>query len=135
MIKKLPILLLTASVIVSTGCVTRQAVQVSSHHHVSPTTKVSLYFSASDRARIKSYYTYHYRDMRRIPPGHRKRPARKFHRHHALPRHLSYTRLPHDLERHLPPLPRDYIRVRIGEEIAIMNTRTRVIYDVMWFLE
>ncbi|WP_040726837.1 hypothetical protein [Thiomicrorhabdus sp. Kp2] len=135
MLKKLTVILLSSSVLLASGCATSQSVKVSSHHQVSPSTHVSLYFSSSDRARIKGYYLYNYRDMRRMPPRHKKRHTRNFERHHALPRHLSYTRLPYELERHLPPLPRDYIRIRIGEDIAIMNTRTRVIYDVMWFLE
>jgi len=75
--------------------------------------------------------------MKRIPPGHIKRKGRKFQRHHALPRSLAYTSLPYALERRLPTLPRGYIRIRIriGDDIAIMNTRTRIIYDVMWFLD
>ncbi|BCN92388.1 hypothetical protein THMIRHAM_01730 [Thiomicrorhabdus immobilis] len=137
MLKTLSIILLGTAVLASTGCVTRQSVQVSSHHNVGPNTKVSLYFSTADRMRIKQYYTYNYRKPHPhgMPPGQQKRQYRHFHRHQALPHNISYSRLPYELERHLPPLPRDYVRIRIGEDIAIMNTRTRIIYDVMWFLE
>ncbi|MDX1353543.1 MAG: hypothetical protein R3254_11075 [Thiomicrorhabdus sp.] len=135
MIKPIMVILLSSSVLFSSGCTTSQSVKVSSHHKVSPTTKVSVYFSANDRARIKGYYLYHYRDMRHPPGIYKKHHSRNFKPHHALPKHIHYSRLPYNLERHLPALPRDYIRIRIGEDIAIMHTRTRVIYDVMWFLE
>ncbi|WP_321325151.1 hypothetical protein [Thiomicrorhabdus sp.] len=134
MLKKSIVVLLSSSVLLASGCVTSQSVRVSSHQQVSPNTHVSLYFSSNDRARIKGYYLYNYRDMYR-KPGHRPRHVRSFKHHHALPRNVHYTRLPYELERRLSPLPRDYIRIRIGDDIAIMNVRTRIIYDSVWFLE
>lgn len=128
------VILLSSSVLLLSGCITSQTVKVSSHQQVSPNTQVSLYFSRNDRARIKGYYLYNYRNVHH-KHGHKVRHVRKFKHHHALPRNLRYTRLPYDLERRLRPLPRNYIHIRIGDDIAIMNTRTRIIYDSIWFLE
>lgn len=114
------------------GCVSQQSIHVKSKHQVSPYASVSLNFSAHDRSRIKGYYLYNHR---KIPPGQLKKYKRNYKRNHVLPKHIKYSHLPYSLERQLLRLPRDYVRVQIGNDIAIMNSRTRVIYDIIWLLE
>lgn len=133
--KALPILFAAASMTLLGACSPySSSVQVRSNHQISPNTRVSIAFSSHDRVAIRDYY---YRDYKkkRVPPGHYKRRGRPFQKHQPLPQHTQYQPLPYELERRLPRLPADYIRIRIGEEFAIMNTRTRVIYDVMWLFD
>lgn len=58
-------------------------------------------------------------------PGHVKRPR------DSLPPGLSYRYLPVVLERRLSRLPDGYVRVIVDTDIYIMNTRTRVIFDIL----
>lgn len=58
-----------------------------------------------------------------LPPG--------LARNDRLPEDVEYKPLPRDLEQRLPPLPsRDYIRVRVGTDLPILNKKTRVVIDV-----
>ncbi len=59
-----------------------------------------------------------------LPPG--------LARNDRLPEDVQYEPLPRDLERRLPPLPsRDYIRVRVGTDLLILNKKTRVVIDMV----
>lgn len=126
--------LLIISTLLLSGCYPYSSVQVKTQHQINPNTTLSLYFSDVDRARIRHYYVNHY-GFKKVPPGHLKRKGRPFQRNKALPSFLRYQSIPYELDRQLRPLPQGYIRIRVGEDIAIMNTRTRVIYDVMWFFD
>jgi len=132
--KKILLLATLSSLVVLAGCSPYSSVQVKTQHRISPSTTVSLYFSDSDRSIIRNYYVNYY-GFKRVPPGHYKRRGRPFQRHQPLPPNMHYQPIPYELNRRLPPLPQGYIRIRIGEDIAIMNTRTRVILDTMWFLD
>jgi len=58
-----------------------------------------------------------------LPPG--------LARHDRLPDDVRYEPLPRDLERELPPLPsKDYVRVRIGTDLLILNKKTHVVLDI-----
>lgn len=58
-----------------------------------------------------------------LPPGLAKRDR--------LPEDVEYETLPRDLEAKLPPLPSpDYVRVRVGTDFAIMNKKSRVVFDI-----
>jgi len=39
--------------------------------------------------------------------------------------------LPYALDQRLSPMPPEYVRIIIGTDIAIMNTRTRVVVDLL----
>jgi len=68
-----------------------------------------------------------------LPPGLAKRDSLPpgLARHDRLPDDVKYEPLPRDLERQLPPLPsRDYVRVRVGTDLLILNKKTRVVLDV-----
>jgi hypothetical protein len=92
--------------------------------------RVSLAFSDYDRQRIFNYYGHPRKHHKPIPPGYYKR----YQKHRPLPGRYASRPLPYELNRHLTRLPRDYAYVLIGNDIAIMNLRTRVLFDILWFV-
>ncbi len=132
MSKKVLLLALASASILLSGCVTTQPVGVRTH---SSGVSSSFYFSDTERSRIKGYYLYNRPYSKRTPPGHRKQYSPRYQRHQVLPHGIPYNRLPPHLESRLPRLPAGYIRIVVGNEVMIMNARTRVIYDVFFGLE
>jgi hypothetical protein len=97
-------------------------------------TRVAISFNAHDRELIHRHYRKHKKRMppglakkKRLPPGLQKQVKRKGH----LPPGLQGRSLPHDLESKLSHLPDGYVRLRIGADLVIMNTKTRVFIDVL----
>jgi hypothetical protein len=94
--------------------------------------RVEVVFSDSDRYAIRDYY-----GRRHLPPGLAKRSSlppglqKQVQRRGQLPPGLRGDRLPDELEVRLSRLPEGYVRLRVGVDIVLMNTRTRVITDVM----
>lgn len=92
---------------------------------------VEIAFSDRDRSLIRGYYRYH------LPPGLAKRSSlppglqKQVMQRGQLPPGLRAKRLPNELEVKLSPLPTGYVRVRIGTDVVLMNTRTKVIVDVI----
>jgi len=69
-----------------------------------------------------------------LPPGLAKRRSLPpgLARNDRLPEDVEYQPLPRDLERRLPPLPSpDYVRVRVGTDLLILNKKTRVVIDMV----
>lgn len=114
------------------GCVAHPVSTQTSVHVRDDNLRMHLIFSDYDRNYIYKYYGYpNKRRYKKIPPGHYKR----LERHRPLPSSYHYRPLPWELERRLSPLPAGYIRVIVGNDIAIMNTRTRVLYDILWEIQ
>jgi len=92
--------------------------------------RVAVSFSNQDRRFINDYY---HSKRKRLPPGLAKKGKLPpgLAKRQVLPRGLSGRGLPSDLLRRLSPIPRDYIRLRVGTDIVIMNRKTRVIFDVI----
>jgi hypothetical protein len=95
---------------------------------------VHVAFSDHDRAVIRDYYRGDYRSLPpglakkgKIPPGH----AFKMRRQEGIPPGVAWEYLPPDVERRLSRLPDGYARIVIGADVAILNTRTRVVLDVI----
>lgn len=95
---------------------------------------VRVAFSDHDRAVIRDYYRDYSRSLPpglakkgKVPPGH----AYKMQRNQGVPRDVAWQHLPPDVERRLSRLPEGYARIVIGADAAIMNTRTRVVVDVL----
>ena len=88
-------------------------------------------FSDRDRSMIREYYRDH------LPPGLAKRSSlppglqKQAKRRGQLPPGLRKERLPKELDVQLSPLPTGYIRIRIGADVVLMNTRTQVVVDVI----
>jgi len=76
-----------------------------------------------DRGLIESYYKPGKKKRKGSPPGLARRDR--------LPPGLRGDFLPSDLEAKLSPLPSGYIRVRVGQDIVLMDGRTRVVFDIL----
>ncbi|HKK05750.1 MAG TPA: hypothetical protein VKA50_07875 [Gammaproteobacteria bacterium] len=116
-------------------------------------TQVDVGFNEHQRDIIRRYYAQHRRAHEReyererghghgrgrngLPPGLAKRERlppgleRQVERRGKLPPGLQTHPLPRDLERRLPALPENYVRVRVGTDIVLMNARTRVVIDMV----
>lgn len=95
---------------------------------------VRVAFSDRDRVVIRDYYRDYYRGLPpglakkgKVPPGH----AYKMQRQHGVPPDVRWQYLPADLERRLSRLPDGYARIVVGADVAIMNTRTRIVVDLL----
>ena len=93
---------------------------------------VEVVFSERDRTLIHEYYR-----RRHLPPGLAKRSSlppglqKQVQRRGQLPPGLRGKGLPDELEVKLSRLPKGYVRLRVGVDFVLMNTRTRVIVDVI----
>ena len=91
-----------------------------------------------DRAVIRDYYTQAKSKKPKkkdLPPGLAKRGGDLppgLAKRDKLPPGLQSEPLPGDLETKLSPLPESYVRVRVGQDIVLMDKRTRVIFDVVY---
>ena len=99
--------------------------------------KAVMVFGDGDREKISRYYKSRVK-RKALPPGLAKKeklpPGLEKHieKHGKLPPGLEGRRLPHDLDRTLTRLPEDYVRLKVGGDIVLMNEKTRVVFDVIW---
>lgn len=94
---------------------------------------VDIHFTNGDRTLIKNYYK-KLRKKKGIPPGLAKRKSLPpgLAKRVKLPPGLQGDPLPAGLERQLSRLPSTYVRLQVGRDIVLMNTRTRVVMDVLY---
>ena len=88
-----------------------------------------------DRTQIRQYYEASGRHRQDLPPGLAKREGNLppgLAKRDRLPPGLQGEPLPRDLERRLSPIPSAYVRVRIGQDVVLMDRRTRVVLDVIY---
>jgi len=94
-------------------------------------TQVAVVFTGRDRNLVREYYHRHLppglAKRSSLPPGLQKQVQRRGH----LPPGLEGKRLPHDLEAQLSSLPEGYVRLRVGVDVVLMNTHTRLVVDVV----
>ena len=93
---------------------------------------VDVRINEHDRELIRDYYA---TNSNRLPPGLAKRGGNLppgLAKRDRLPPGLQGEPLPRDLERRLSPIPSAYVLVRIGQDIVLMNRRTRVVLDVIY---
>jgi hypothetical protein len=104
-------------------------------------TRVKVVFSDHDRRLVHQYYgsgkKKKHGKKKRIPPGLAKKgcnhPGLQKHlqKNYKLPPELKGRYLPRDLERKLKRIPSDYVRIRVGTDIVLMERETRIILDVI----
>lgn len=118
------------------GCQSRTARSTSGGVIVrAPGGEVAVIFSDRDRQLIGDYYAG--TRAKKVPPGLAKKEtlppglAKQVVKKGTLPPGLQSRALPRDLEARLSRLPEGYKRVIIGADIAILNTSTRVIADII----
>ena len=96
---------------------------------------IDVRISDHDRALIQDYYEKSGKHRNGLPPGLEKREGNLppgLAKRDKLPPGLQGEPLPHDLDRRLSPLPSAYVRVRIGQDIVLMDRKTRVVLDVIY---
>jgi len=130
------ILSLLGSIFLFNGCQSRANRSTSGGVIVrTPNSTVSVVFSDHDRQVIGNYYARY--KAKKVPPGLAKKDqlppglAKQVVKNGTLPPGLQGRALPQDLETKLSRLPDGYNRVIIGANIAILNTTTQVIADII----
>jgi hypothetical protein len=132
--KSRSLVVLLAAVLASAlaGCVTGPRygeVEVRDPHY-----SVSVVFTDHDRRLIHDFYEPRYRKLPpgqvkkgRLPPGH----AWRVRLNQPVHEEAQLRYLPYALDQRLSRLPPEYVRVIIGTDVVIMNTRTRVVVDLL----
>ena len=99
--------------------------------------RVDIGFNRTDRELIHAYYA-KAMGKQHLPPGLAKKKRlppglqKQLQRNGRLPPGLERDPLPYRLESKLSRLPENYLRVRIGNDIVLMNGRTNVIVDIIY---
>ena len=96
--------------------------------------RIDVRIGDSDQVLIRDYYKSS-KHKKGLPPGLAKRGGNLppgLAKRDRLPPGLQGDPLPHDLERQLSRLPSSYVRVRIGQDIVLMDRKTRVVFDVVY---
>jgi hypothetical protein len=130
------VIALLGAIALLNGCQTQAARSTAGGVIVrTPSATVSAVFSDHDRQAIGDYYAR--LRAKKVPPGLAKKNtlppglAKQIVKNGTLPPGLQGRILPQDLEAKLSQLPDGYSRVIIGANIAILNTSTRVIADII----
>jgi hypothetical protein len=95
-------------------------------------TQVAVTINERDRALIQDYYG---NKRKTTPPGLAKRQGNLppgLAKRDTLPPGLQRESLPPELERQLTALPNGYVRVRVGQDVVLLDNRTRVVLDVIY---
>jgi hypothetical protein len=96
---------------------------------------VDIRIEDRDRAIIDDYYKKSYKNKKGLPPGLAKREGNLppgLAKRDKLPPGLQGDSLPYGLEKQLTKLPSAYVRARIGQDIVLMDRKTRVVFDVIY---
>ena len=123
-----------------TGCTTTPKIDSGSIEVRTEDISAKVAFNEKDREIIKSYYS-HKKKSKRMPPGLAKKdtppPGLQKHivKHGELPPGLKKRSLPYELENSLTPLPKGFVRLKVGGDVVLMNEKTRIVVDVVFDLE
>ena len=105
-------------------------------------TQVKVAFGDYDRRLIHDYYKNSKNKKRKgLPPGLAKKEKlppglqKQLKKNGELPPGLAKRNLPRDLEDRLSPIPRGYVRLKVGMDIVLMNEKTEVIVDIIYDVE
>lgn len=101
-------------------------------------TVIDVRISDHDRDIIEKYYKKSPKHKKGLPPGLAKRGGHLppgLAKRDKLPPGLRGEALPHELEQRLSRLPSSYVRVRVGQDIVLMDGKTRVVFDVVYSVE
>ncbi|HEX9593198.1 MAG TPA: hypothetical protein VGB12_07630 [bacterium] len=96
--------------------------------------RIEVAFNDADRRHISDYYS----SKKRLPPGLAKKKRlppglqKQIVRNGKLPPGLQGSELPGDLERRLSPLPENYMRLKVGTDVVLLDQRTQVVMDVIY---
>jgi len=88
---------------------------------------VDVRFSDNDRAVIEGYYKNSASRQKA-----KSSALAKLAKGNSLPSGIQGEPLPRELEQKLSLLPYSYVRVRVGQDVVLMDKKTRVIVDVVY---
>jgi hypothetical protein len=100
--------------------------------------QVKVAFGDHDRRLIHDYYKNKKIKHKKLPPGLAKKKKlppglqKQLKKNGKLPPGLAKRNLPHELEDRLSPIPRGYVRLKVGMDIVLMNEDTEVIVDILY---
>ena len=97
-------------------------------------TSIDVRIGDHDRMLIRDYYK-PAKQKNGLPPGLAKRDGNLppgLAKRDKLPPGLQGDPLPSGLERKLSPLSPNYMRLRVGQDIVLMDRKTRVVLDVVY---
>ena len=95
-------------------------------------------FSDKDSRLIHSYYKLKHK---RLPPGLAKKGKlppgleKQLKRNGKLPPGLHHRLLPSELEQKLSPLPKGYIRLKVGGDVILLDESAKVVVDIIYGLD
>jgi hypothetical protein len=94
---------------------------------------VSIGFNDYERALLSNYFKTG-KKQKHVPPGLAKKNALPpgLAKRDRLPPGLQGRSLPDDLEHRLRRLPENYIRLKVGADVILMDKNTRVVFDVVY---
>ncbi|UCH46212.1 MAG: hypothetical protein JSV11_05805 [Nitrospiraceae bacterium] len=99
--------------------------------------QVQVAFGDNDRRLIHDYYRHKKIKHKKMPPGLAKKGKlppglqKQLRKKGKLPPGLAKRHLPHELEDRLTPVPRGYVRLKVGGDIVLMDKETEVIVDII----
>jgi hypothetical protein len=99
--------------------------------------QVQVAFGDNDRRLIHDYYRNKKIKHKGLPPGLSKKGKlplglqKQLKKKGQLPPGLAKRYLPNELENRLSPIPRGYVRLKVGGDIVLMNKKTEVIVDII----
>lgn len=118
------------------ACATHAQVELETKH-----VSAKVHFGDHDLEIIKAHYLRNHHHgkgkNKSTPPGLAKKGAyppgirKQLQRGKGLPPGLDREPLPADLEQHLAPLPKGYVRVRVGADLVIMGVDTGIVVDIV----
>ncbi len=99
---------------------------------------IGAVFGDRDRATVQAYYGDRYAQAQRCPPGLAKKnngcqppgQAKKYTVGQPLPADVVWYPVPPVLVQRLPVLPTNHAYVRVGGDVLILNSRSRLVVDV-----
>ena len=123
-----------------TGCTATPRVDSGSIEVTTEDINARVVFHEKDREAIIDYYS-HKKKSKSMPPGLAKKdnppPGLQKHivKHGELPPGLQGRSLPYELEKTLTPLPKGFVRMKVGGDVVLMNEKTRIALDVIWGID
>jgi len=126
------------------GCQTLPRTTGGSVEVSSKNVQLKLYFTEREKELIYKHYKYHKKHKREHPKKHKHMPPglakkkrlppglqKRLTKNDTLPPGIQHRVLPRNLEQKMHRLDPNYIRVIVGQDIVLMNKKTRVIFDVI----
>lgn len=131
------IILITSTLI---GCTTTPTVDSGSIEVRTEEIDARVAFHDKDREIIENYFD-HKKKPKSMPPGLARKDSpppglqNQIVKNGELPPGLQARVLPSELEKQLSPLPKGFVRLKVGGDVVLMNEKTRIVVDVIFGID